>query len=114
MVDYTSYIHDRIEHWVREALRKAYDDVYRHRRSESILDSISETYVKWDGDPDEHGWDSTDIQLIPERNLTWGMFTDCLRVMNWFVVMYPEWDFGFEIEMSGVAGNMGECTFATR
>ena len=68
----------------------------------------------WLGDPDMGSLDSTDIELIPGRALTWGMFTDCLAVMNRFVVEFPEWDFGFDIEMSGVAGNLGECTFVTR
>ncbi|KAL9132680.1 MAG: hypothetical protein Q9175_006144 [Cornicularia normoerica] len=113
-VYYTSYIYDRYEHWVREALRRAFDDAYKHRRSESIADSISTSYVDWPGDPNEHGRHSTDIELIPERNLTWGMFTDCLGVTNWFVASYPEWDFSFNIEVSGVAGNLGGCSFTTR
>ena len=27
---------------------------------------------------------------------------------------YPEWDFGYDTEMSGIAGKLGECTLLER
>lgn len=108
MVDYISHVHDRIEHWAIEALRSAFDDVHRHRRSEPIAGSMRQTFIQWKGNPDAQApMESTDIDLTPERSLTYGMFADCLRVMSWFVATYPEWDFGFAIELSGVAGKLG-------
>lgn len=70
--------------------------------------------IVWRGDPDERARESTDIFVVPGRDLTWGVFADCLRVMELFVLTFPEWDFGFEIERFGVAGHMGECRFLTR
>ena len=99
---------------MREALRRAYDEAIQHRRSGFIADSVHGADEYWPGDPDPSGPRSTDIHLIPERNLTWGVFTDCLGVMGWFVMVYPEWDFGFDIEVDGVAGISGVCTFTTR
>lgn len=70
--------------------------------------------IVWRGDPDEHARESTDIFVVPRRDLTWGVFADCLRVVEMLVLTYPEWDFGFEIERYGILGNMGECRFMTR
>ncbi|KAF6241822.1 hypothetical protein HO173_000534 [Letharia columbiana] len=111
----TMYVHDRIEHWVHEAIKGAYNDASHHRRSETIRDSISpDDYITWLGDEGEQAMDSTDLRITPERNLTWGMFSDCLPVINWFVSNYPEWDFWLAIEVAGVAGNLGECWMYTR
>ena len=76
--------------------------------------SISETVIDWDGNPDLRSTDSTDIELEPDVRLTWGMFAACVGVMRDFVVRYPGWDFGFDIEVLGEAGDIGECTVISR
>ena len=113
LVDYN--IRDRIERWVVNALRDAYDDLTRYPGFESISESIApDKFLEYDGNPDESASVSTDIDLILQRNLTYGLFVDCLVVMNWFVVTYPEWDFGFDVGIDGVPGSMGRCTLTTR
>ena len=34
--------------------------------------------------------------------------------MRGFVVSYPRWDFGFEIEVLGEMGDIGKCTLVSR
>lgn len=115
MVSSTSYIHDRIEHWAHQALRAAYEDVIKHPRSESILNSIfPDLYLRYDGNPDESASGSTDVEMVPQHNLTYGLFADCIGVMSWFVLTYPEWDFAYDVGIAGTLGSMGHCGLATR
>ena len=114
-VTYTFYIRDRIEHWGHQALRAAYDDVIKHPRSESILNAIfPDLSLRYDGNPEGRGIGSTDIELLPQHNLTYGIFSDCVGMMHWFVLSFPEWDFAYEVGVVGLEGILGYCSFTTR